>query len=125
MKVVALIDPAVDRAQSVLKAKCDSFVVSAYKDTRIYKSLDEFIKGRSEKEAINAFVIGSPPMFRGSTKPGRDVELQILKHFPGVAMFIEKPVATHPDAEIENAFSVAKTIGDSGVICSVGWVIYK
>ena len=59
-------------------------------------------------------------MFRGSTKPGRDVESQILKHFPGVAMFIEKPVATHPDAELEEAFAVAQRINDSGVICSVG-----
>lgn len=104
----------------MLKAKCDSFVVSAYKDTRIYKSLDEFVKGMTERERPHAIVIGSPPMFRGSTKPGRDVELQILKHFPGIAMFIEKPVATHPDAELAEAFAVSKAISESGTICSVG-----
>ena len=65
-------------------------------------------------------VIGSPPMFRGSIKPGRDIELQILKHLPGVPMFIEKPVATGPEEEIQEAFHVAKSIQDSGVICSVG-----
>lgn len=120
LKVVALIDPAVERAQSVLQKKCDSFVVSAYRDTRIYKSLDEFIKGWSTTERIHAFVVGSPPMFRGSTKPGRDVELQIIKHFPGVAMFVEKPIATGPDNEIADALGVAKAINDSGVVCSVG-----
>lgn len=104
----------------MLQKKCDSFVVSAYKDTRIFKSLDEYVKNRSELGRPHAFVIGSPPMFRGSTKPGRDVELQILKHFPGVALFIEKPVATHPDAEIEDAFAVAKAINSSGTVCSVG-----
>ena len=59
-------------------------------------------------------------MFRGSTKPGRDAELQILKHFPGVAMFIEKPVATGPVKELEDAWTVAKAIEESGVVCSVG-----
>jgi hypothetical protein len=34
-------------------------------------------------------MIGSPPMFQDSTKPGKDVEMQILKAFPGVLMFIE------------------------------------
>ena len=106
----------------MLQKKCDSFVVSAYKDTRIYKSLDEFIKGWSTHERLHAFVIGSPPMFRGSTKPGRDVEIQIIKHFPGVALFVEKPIATGPESEIADALQVAKSINDSGVVCSVGCV---
>ncbi|KAH8116971.1 putative oxidoreductase C terminal-domain-containing protein [Phellopilus nigrolimitatus] len=123
LKVVALIDPAIERAQAVLQKKCDSFVVSAYKDTRIFKSLDEFVKGMTAKERPHAIVIGSPPMFRGSTKPGRDVELQVLKHFPGVAMFIEKPIATGKEEGIPDAFVVAKSIQDSGVVCSVGYML--
>ncbi|KAL5511236.1 hypothetical protein ACEPAH_4451 [Sanghuangporus vaninii] len=123
LKVVALIDPNVERAQQVLEIKCNSFVVSAYKDTRIFRSFDEFLKGMPERLRPRAFVIGSPPMFRGSTKPGRDIELQILKHFPGVALFIEKPIATHPDAEIEEAFAVAKAISDKGAVCSVGYML--
>ena len=59
-------------------------------------------------------------MFRGSTKPGRDIELQILKHFPGVAMFIEKPIATGSEDEISDGYSIAKMIVDSNTICSVG-----
>ena len=42
----------------------------------------------------SAIVIGSPPLYRGGPKPGQDLELQLLKHFPDIAMFVEKPVAT-------------------------------
>jgi len=123
LKVVALIDPAIDRARAVLKKKCDSFVISAYQDTRVFKSLDEFVKNMSPREKPRAVIVGSPPMFRGITQPGRDIEMQIMKYFPGVAMFIEKPIATGPHVEIEEAFKVAKHISDNGVICSVGYML--
>jgi hypothetical protein len=64
-------------------------------------------------------------MFRGSLQPGRDVEMQILKNFPGVAMFIEKPIATGPAHEIEESFKIAKVITDSNTICSVGFVSFS
>ncbi len=88
LKVIAVIDPSIDRAQAALQRKCDSFVVSAYQETRIYRNFDEFAAASSEPHAPkpHAFLIGSPPMFRGSTVPGRDVEMQILKHFPGVSV---------------------------------------
>lgn len=121
--MVALIDPAVERAQAVLQKKCDSFVVSAYQNTRIYKSLDDYASAvANTNERPHAFAIGSPPMFRGSINAGRDVELQILKHFPGVPLFIEKPVATGTEEEIKDAYIVAKAIKDSNAICSVGYV---
>lgn len=124
LKVVALIDPAVERAQAVLQKKCDSFVVSAYQNTRIYKSLDDYASAvANTNERPHAFAIGSPPMFRGSIKAGRDVELQILKHFPGVPLFIEKPVATGTEEEIKDAYVVAKAIKDSNAICSVGYML--
>ena len=64
-------------------------------------------------------------MFRGSVKPGRDAELQILEHFPGVPMFIEKPVATGTEEEIADAFIVAKVIKEKRVVCSVGYVYFS
>jgi hypothetical protein len=117
---VALIDPATDRASAVLKKKCDSFVISAYQDTRIFKNLDDFVKNMTQREKPRAFIVGSPPMFRGTTQPGRDIEMEIMKHFPGVAMFVEKPIATGPHSEIDEAFKISKQIIDNGVICSVG-----
>jgi hypothetical protein len=62
-------------------------------------------------------------MFRGSTQPGRDVEMQILKYFPGVALFIEKPIATGPAHEVDEVYMIAKTISDTKTICSVGFAI--
>ncbi|KAF8559813.1 hypothetical protein OG21DRAFT_1503035 [Imleria badia] len=123
LKVVALIDPATERAAAVLQKKCDSFVVSAYRDTRVYRTLDDFVKNVTQKERPRAFVIGSPPMFRGTLQPGRDIEMQIQKHFPGVAMFVEKPVATGDKSEIDESFKVAKFISESGAIVSVGYML--
>ena len=37
-------------------------------------------------------------------------------------MFIEKPIATGPAHEINDAFAIAKIISDSKTVCSVGWV---
>ena len=41
LKVVALIDPDAERARRVLKTKCQSFVLSAYKDTVVYPTFKE------------------------------------------------------------------------------------
>jgi predicted dehydrogenase len=122
LKIVALIDPNVERAKAVLKMKCETFVRPAYENTGVYRSLDDFIQQMTPNQAPRVFVVGSPPMFRGTQRPGRDIETQIVKSFPGVALFVEKPVATGPASEIEEAFKVAKFISDSGAICSVGSV---
>lgn len=42
LKVKALIDPDASRAKGVLKKKCDSFVKSAYKDTEVFPTIDEY-----------------------------------------------------------------------------------
>jgi len=121
LKVVALIDPAIERATAVLQKKCDSFVVSAYQATRVFKTLEDFVKNMSPKDRPRAIVVGSPPMFRGTLQPGRDIEMQIMKHFPGVAIFMEKPIATGPKSELYESFHIAKAISDSKAICSVGY----
>ncbi|KAJ3763492.1 putative oxidoreductase C terminal-domain-containing protein [Lentinula raphanica] len=123
LKVVALIDPATERAKEVLRKKCDSFVISAYENTRIYKNFEEFHKNLPKSLRPRAFVVGSPPMFRGTLKSGRDIETQILKHYPGVALFIEKPIATGPVEEIEEGYKIAKQIEETRTICSVGYML--
>jgi hypothetical protein len=51
LKVVALIDPAVARAEAVLAGKRASFVESAYRDTVVYKTIEEFREAMTpEKE---------------------------------------------------------------------------
>ncbi|KAJ3505557.1 hypothetical protein NLJ89_g7352 [Agrocybe chaxingu] len=123
LKVVALIDPAIERATSVLQKKCETFVKSAYQDTRVFKTFEDFVRNMHPRDRPRAIIVGSPPMFRGSTQPGRNIEVQILQHFPGVAMFIEKPIATGPEGEIEEAFRISKMIEDSKTVCSVGYML--
>jgi hypothetical protein len=82
--------------------------------------LQEFVDTLAEHEKPRAVVIGSPPTFRGGVKEGKDIEMQVLKHFPGVPLFVEKPVATGPVEEISDSFAVAKAIKESGAVCGVG-----
>lgn len=42
LKVKAVIDPDVPRAKAILENKCASFVVSAYKDTEVFPTIDEY-----------------------------------------------------------------------------------
>ncbi|GAA5879160.1 hypothetical protein JCM1840_006213 [Sporobolomyces johnsonii] len=122
LKVVAIIDPVEKVAKAVLDRKRNSFVVSAYKDTRICPSLDDFVSTMQEHERPHAFIIGSPAAFRGSTQQGRDVELQILKHFPKntPGMFVEKPLSTDT---AERALEVGRILVDSGAVVSVGYFL--
>ena len=120
LKVVALVDPAIERAASILQTKCDTFVKSAYENTRICKNLDEFVSTMTKEEYPRAVIIGSPPMFRGSTVSGKDIEIQLLKKFPGISLFVEKPVATGSFQELKDSFEVARAISNSGNVCSVG-----
>jgi len=69
-----------------------------------------------------AVIVGSPPQYRGTDIPGRDIELLLLKYFPGVALFIEKPVSTGPHGL---AMEIGRQIQEAGNICSVGWVSLK
>lgn len=143
LKVIAVIDPAVERAQKVIQSKCDSFVVSAYQDTRLFATFDDFLAAYPSSSSPNtpttpngapngrhdhmpkphAFLVGSPPMFRGSTAKGRNLEMMILKHFPGVPMFVEKPVATGPETELGDLRAVAQNLRETNVVCSVGYVL--
>ena len=120
LKVVALVDPAIERAASILQTKCDTFVKSAYENTRICKNLDEFVSTMTKEEYPRAVIIGSPPMFRGGTVSGKDIEIQLLKKFPGISLFVEKPVATGSFQELKDSFEVARAISNSGNVCSVG-----
>lgn len=122
LKVVALIDPAIERATQVLQKKCETFVRSAYENTRVFSTLEDFFKNMAPRDRPKAVIVGSPPMFRGTSKPGRDIELQIMKFFPGVAMFIEKPIATGPEIELDLTFKIAEEIEKNGTVCSVGYV---
>ncbi|KAF8321646.1 hypothetical protein DL93DRAFT_2163246 [Clavulina sp. PMI_390] len=120
LRVVALVDPNLERANGVLTNKRATFVELAYRDTVAVPTIEAFVEQKDPNQTINAIIVGSPPQFRGSDLPGADIELKLIKLFPGVAMFIEKPVATGP---VERALTVAKAIKDSSSVCSVGYML--
>ena len=73
-------------------------------------------------ERPNAFIIGSPPAFRGSDRQGKDVELKILAAFPNKtpALFVEKPISTDT---VESAITVGRALMDSKTVVSVGYFL--
>ncbi|GAA5918606.1 hypothetical protein JCM6882_000830 [Rhodosporidiobolus microsporus] len=122
LKVVAIIDPNAAAAKSRLDVKRASFVESAYRDTRVCSSLDDFVSTMQEGERPHAFIVGSPAAFRGSTAQGRDFELQVLRHFPKdtPAMFIEKPLSAD---SVDSALEVSRQLVDSQTVVSVGYFL--
>lgn len=117
LKVVAVIDPLLDRAGAVLAKKRASFVRSAYEETKAYKDIVTFAEQMKPEEKPRIIVIGSPADTRGSDEAGSDLEIQLLKLFPNTPLFIEKPIAA---GEIPRAFRAAQIVEQSKVVCSVG-----
>ncbi|PPQ76466.1 hypothetical protein CVT24_013213 [Panaeolus cyanescens] len=126
LRVVAVIDPNIARTSATIQKKLDpsSGVAHAYASTKVYKSFAEFCEQGLEPPRV--FVIGSPPMFRGSTQPGRNIEKEIIEKYHGsknIAIFVEKPVTTGPQEDIEDAYRVSRLITESRVLCSVGYML--
>lgn len=61
---------------------------------------------------------GLPPIARGSTQPGHDNELELLRLFPDAVFFIEKPISS---AEIPEVVKVKEAL--SGRVVSVGYML--
>jgi hypothetical protein len=55
---------------------------------------------------------------RGSTKPGRNLEMQLIKLFPDAALFIEKPISSSEFPEVDK---VKESL--QGRIVSVGYML--
>ncbi|WVQ69961.1 uncharacterized protein L199_008185 [Kwoniella botswanensis] len=122
LKVTALIDPSTARADKVLEGKRQSFVESAYKDTKVYKTIEDYHADLKKQKLADphAIVVGCPPAYRGGTTKGTDLEINLLKLFPKTAYFIEKPVGT---GTVEAAKEVTQKLIQNGNIVSVGYML--
>ncbi|EPX71516.1 NAD binding dehydrogenase [Schizosaccharomyces octosporus yFS286] len=121
LKVIALLSPHKSSHERVLKQKAETPYASCYNTVQEFYSADEYIQYLTEHpgELPHAFIIGIPPETHGSTAPGADMELALLKRFPNASLFIEKPISAAP---VEDAFAVAKQIPKEAVI-SVGYML--
>lgn len=122
LKVVALVDPSTARAEAVLEGKRASFVESAYRDTKVYRTIEDYHNAMKQAGVKNpdAIVVGCPPAYRGGTTKGTDLEIQLMKLFPKTAYFIEKPVGT---GTVEAAKEVTDHLIKNGNIVSVGYML--
>ena len=56
-----------------------------------------------------AIGVATPPAVRGGLSSPRDLEIQLISHFPDAHIFLEKPVAT--GAPWEKSVGEAKEVG--------------
>ncbi|KAG9030429.1 hypothetical protein FRB95_003935 [Tulasnella sp. JGI-2019a] len=120
LKIVALVDPSVARAESVLTDKRASFAEAAYRDTKVFKTIEDYKEATRGSQDPHAIIVGCPPAYRGGTTKGTDLELNLIKTFPKTAYFIEKPIST---STIEAAKEVTQHLIRNGNIVSVGYML--
>ncbi|TEB32993.1 hypothetical protein FA13DRAFT_1730727 [Coprinellus micaceus] len=107
------VDPDTPRAERALSKKRDTFVLSAYKDTRVCRTLREFAQVCTPTEKPRAVIVGE----------GKDAEVQLMELFPGTPLFVEKPVATGPIGDVGQVYEVSRPIEDTNTVCSVGYML--
>lgn len=121
--VVGIVDPNRERFDWVMSRKVASLAKGCYDNTRYYASVQEAAKGlaKSKSGPVQLIMLATPPQFRGSISPGRDLELQILATFgKEPAIFTEKPVTT---GSVDEAYNVAHRLGASGNLAGVGYML--
>lgn len=57
---------------------------------------------------------------RGSTRHGRNAEIQLIGMFPGIALFMEKPLSMDTFEEVT---AVSDALKEAGTITSVGYML--
>lgn len=120
LKVVGVIDPNPARRTEVLSAKRASFVSDAYVDTKEFNTLDEYLLSITPENKPHAVIVGSPPFYRGSIIPGKDVELTLAKQIPGVGIFIEKPISS---SSVEEVLEISRQFPLSKSVVAVGYMM--
>ncbi|KAG8705305.1 hypothetical protein FRC09_003035 [Ceratobasidium sp. 395] len=110
LQVMGIVDPNTKRAHTALSQKQSSADAAfSYVDTQIYSTLSDIPAAHHPR----LILIGSHPCSRGTDIPGRDLELQAVQQFPGVPIFVEKPIST---AEVPAARRVAHKLGEKKAV---------
>ncbi|KND01037.1 uncharacterized protein SPPG_04130 [Spizellomyces punctatus DAOM BR117] len=118
LKVTALVDPSSEHRQHVLKEKARSEFSSAYEGTKEYNNIENFLASLSEDNKPDVVIIGVPPAFHGTTKPGSDLEIRLSRALPHAALFIEKPISS---AHVHEVKEVGHDLASRKSLVSVGY----
>jgi hypothetical protein len=71
-----------------------------------------------QSDIIRLVIDGFQPVMRGSTRAGRNLEMQLIKLFPDSALFIEKPISSSEFTEVDKVKEALK-----GKTVSVGYML--
>jgi predicted dehydrogenase len=120
--VLGIVDPSIDRVQHVLSQKRTSNAAVCYASAKHFLNIRE-AQSSFQKEGVEPQLIFlcSPPHFRGTITPGRDLETQLISAFgSSPIIFCEKPVST---ARPHEPLKAAERLQSSGNIVSVGYML--
>ncbi|KAK2761763.1 hypothetical protein FQN54_001591 [Arachnomyces sp. PD_36] len=122
LQVIGIVDPSIDRVQLVLSQKHNSKAASCYSNTKHFLSVQEARDAlQLAGQQPRLIFLCSPPHFRGTIAPGRDLETQIISTFGRKpAIFCEKPVST---ARPHEPLGAAERLQTSGNVVSVGYML--
>ncbi|EIW72411.1 hypothetical protein M231_02972 [Tremella mesenterica] len=127
LKVQGVIDPDPSRALAALEKKKTSLVKDSYEGTEVYPTIAVFAEAIKEGKVKtpDAAFVASPPVWRGSLEPGRDLEIQLIEAFPKIHIFLEKPVATAVpwDKSVSDAKTIADRLAKHPGFVSIGYCL--
>ncbi|KAF8595731.1 hypothetical protein BDV93DRAFT_573854 [Ceratobasidium sp. AG-I] len=116
LRVLGVVDPNADRAREALATKHNSpDTAPLYANAHVYNQISDIPQTNSPK----LIVMGSHPFSRGTDISGRDSELQIKRHFPGVPMLVEKPVSV---GDVPAVWRVADQLEKGNSVVSVAYM---
>jgi predicted dehydrogenase len=115
LRILAIIDPVRQRAESVLELKRSSPASEAYVSTVLYEDTSAY-----SGDVPDAVFIGTPPAFRGTMTPGHDVEIVASNKFPSSALFVEKPISS---AYPEHVRPLIPYFRETGTLVAVGYML--
>ncbi|KAI0647674.1 putative oxidoreductase C terminal-domain-containing protein [Trametes meyenii] len=119
LRVVALVDIDVSRAQAAIDAKLRSPAAEAYAQCKAFPTVVDaarFLLSVKPQVAI----VGAPPFARGTDIVGRDLELQLVEAFPTCALFVEKPVSSGSE---DACWRVADVLAKKHALVGVGYML--
>ncbi len=91
VRIVAIVDPDLPKAQQVLRTRQTTQAGLLYKDCTVHATTDDFL---SSGIRCDAALLGVPPAYRGSTSGGKNLEEKLLA--AGIHVFVEKPLSVEP-----------------------------
>jgi len=106
----------VERGHTHLAKRLAGDYAELWKDCQVYADFRTML----DEVHPNCVFIGLPPSCHGGVIAPIDVELQTLRR--GVHMFIEKPIACAPLAEVQQLKDRLQQADQAGVVVSVGYM---